>query len=494
MSDTIAFHSVAAVTAAFAKGEISAVAIANHYLKKIQELNPQLNAFNHLFPEHTLQAAEELDTRRAKGDKLGSLAGAFLGIKDNIHVAGELTTCSSKILKGYRAPFDATAIAHLRSRDALFIGKMNMDEFGMGSTTENSADGPTRNPWNQNCVAGGSSGGSAAGVVAGMCTASLGSDTGGSVRLPAAFCGCVGLKPTYGRVSRYGLVEYGSSLDQIGVLANDVASTALIYSSIAQPCQMDPTYAHRPIETATADAWERLLTAPLHQENHNRVVGIPYSLLEGLSPEARSTLDKAASHLQQLSYTIREVDLSLVRYAISIYYILATAEASTNLSRFDGIRYGQRTTGKSIDDLYEMTRGNAFGPEVKRRILLGTYILSAGYQDAYYKQAQKARILLIEQYQKVLQECAFILMPVATTTAFPLGAMNDPLQMYLQDLYTVSTNLAGLPAIALPISWSHDHLPLGVQLISAPYQEASLLHVGHHLEQAVQLNFQKSIL
>ncbi len=462
----------------FINGELSAREIASYFLDRIQKYDSQIEAFVAVWNDRVYAQADQLDKKRASGQKLGRLAAIPIAIKDNIHVKGEFTQCSSKILTGFRAPFDSTVVRLLEEEDALLIGKTNMDEFAMGSSTENSAIQLTRNPWNLKCTPGGSSGGSAAAVAARLVPLALGSDTGGSIRQPASFCGITGFKPTYGRVSRYGLVAYASSLDQIGPLATCTEDAALLMEVIGKRCDLDST------------------SLPIAQENYLNTldgkvnglkIGVPYQFLEDLNPEARKHFDKSLSDFKALGAEIVDVDLSLLKYSIAIYYILATAEASTNLARFDGIRYGYRSkAAKTLDEIYDFTKEEGFGPEVKRRILLGTFVLSSGYQDAYYRKAQKMRRLVINQYKKAFTQCNLIATPVSPIPAFEIGEIKDPLQMYLADVYTIGINLAGLPAISIPQGYSTQGKPIGFQLIGPQKHDVAVFHAAHALEQATK--------
>lgn len=461
---------------AFHKGEVSAVQIAEHFLKRIERENANLNAFLSLLPERALLKAEQLDRKRKSGAPLGKLAGVPIAIKDNMHIQGELTTCASKFLSDYRALFSADAVHLLEEEGALLVGKTNLDEFAMGSTNENSAFGPVRNPWNLNCVPGGSSGGSAAAVSARLALLGTGSDTGGSIRLPAAFCGIVGYKPTYGRVSRYGLVAFGSSLDQIGPLATCVEDAALMMEVMGRHSPHDATSLHLPKENYR-----------LPSTLQDIKLGVPESMLEGLAPEMRKNFDEALNVYKSLGAKIVPVDLDITKYSVAVYYILATAEASTNLARFDGIRYGHRSkAAKTLDEVYDLSRGEGFGSEVKRRILLGTYVLSAGFQSAYYTKAQQVRTLMIDAYEKAFETCDAILTPVATSAAFKAGAIQDPLQVYLQDIFTIPANLAGLPAISVPSGFDSRGMPLGLQITGPQMCDVLVMQYAYAFEQATQ--------
>lgn len=460
----------------FLRGELSAAAITEAFLKRIEKYDGQIGAFLAVFPEKALAKAKALDEKRASGAKLGKLAGIPIAIKDNIHVKGELTTCASKFLINYRAPFDATVTNLLESEDAIIIGKTNLDEFAMGSSTENSALKKTVNPWNLKCTPGGSSGGSAAAVAARMCPLALGSDTGGSVRLPASFCGIVGYKPTYGRVSRYGLVAYGSSLDQIGPLATTTADAALLMEVIGKHCDHDSTSYNAPQEAYAANLPDHL---------KGKRIGVPWHFLEQLAEEPKRIFKNSIETLKGLGATIVDIDLDILKYSVAVYYILATAEASTNLARFDGIRYGMRSSrAKTLDEVYNFSKEEGYGAEVKRRIILGTYVLSAGYKDAYYKKAQKVRTLIIQRFKEIFSECDLVASPVSPFVAFEVGAIKDPLQMYLEDIYTIGVNLAGLPAISIPEGFSCSGLPLGLQLIGPQKGDKSVLSAAYAFEKA----------
>ncbi|HEY4255390.1 MAG TPA: Asp-tRNA(Asn)/Glu-tRNA(Gln) amidotransferase subunit GatA [Chlamydiales bacterium] len=459
---------------AFLKGEVKATEIARHFLGRIATHDKKLNAFLQVLEVRAMEKAEKLDHKRAHNQPLGKLAGIPVAIKDNMHIAGEMTTCGSQFLKNYRAPFDATAVRLLEQQDALLIGKTNLDEFAMGSSTENSSFFPTHNPWNVKCVPGGSSGGSAAAVSGRLALLSTGSDTGGSIRQPAAYTGVVGVKPTYGRVSRFGLVAFGSSLDQIGPFAPTVADAALAMEVMGQPCEWDPTSLDLPAESYK-----------LKKDLKEITIGVPHKLLENLPAETKKNFDAAIATMKSLGAQVVDIELGLLKYAISVYYILATAEASTNLARFDGIRYGVRSKdAKNLEEVYLLSRKEGFGEEVKRRIMLGTYVLSAGFQDAFYKKAQRVRTLLIDQFEKAFSQCDTIVTPVTSTAAFEHGAIQDPLQMYLEDLFTIPANLAGLPAVSVPSGYDSRGMPFGIQLIGPQLCDVSLLQYAYAYEQA----------
>lgn len=470
--------SASALTDLFKKGEISAQTILETCLKRIAHHDPAIGAFLSLCSERAAAKAQQLDAKRKKGERLGKLAGVPIAIKDNIHVDGEISTCGSKFLSNYRAPFSSTVVELLEKEDALIVGKTNLDEFAMGSSTENSAYQLTKNPWDLACSPGGSSGGSAAAVAARLVPIAFGSDTGGSIRQPAALSGVVGYKPTYGRVSRYGLVAFGSSLDQIGPFTTTAADTALIMEILGRHCPHDSTSIDAPAEDYASH---------LKLNLHGVKIGVPSSFIQDLSPEAKENFSQALEVLKSLGCTTVDIDLSLLKYSIAIYYILATAEASTNLARFDGIRYGVRSArAKTLDEVYDFSKQEGFGNEVKNRILLGTYVLSAGYQDAYYRKAQRVRTLILRQFAAAFAKCKIIAMPVSPFPAFPIGAFQDPLQMYLQDIYTIAANLAGLPAISVPSGFSADKKPYGLQLLGPQKRDVDVVHAAYQYEQATQ--------
>ncbi|MHC3995507.1 Asp-tRNA(Asn)/Glu-tRNA(Gln) amidotransferase subunit GatA [Thiomicrolovo sp. ZZH C-3] len=437
-----------------------------------------------LSPEALESLRAELKSKIEGDSELGAYvglesagSGVPIAIKDNIQVKTWSVTSGSKILQGYVAPYNATVVEKLLSAGLSPFGRTNMDEFAMGSTTESSYYGKTLNPRNRGCVPGGSSGGSAAAVAAGLAVAALGSDTGGSIRQPAAFCGIVGMKPTYGRVSRYGLGAYASSLDQIGPMTQNVEDAAILYDIIS---------GYDPKDSSSADvAYESV--ADKLDPNRKLTVAILPSYLEGASDAVKQGYNKAVEALKAAGHTIVEKSLMDAKYDISAYYITATAEASTNLARYDGIRYGSRVEGENLSDLYIKSRSEGFGEEVKRRILLGNFVLSSGYYDAYYVKAQKVRHLIKEEYEKLFEEVDLILSPVAPDTAYEFGALSDPLQMYLSDIYTISVNLAGLPAISLPVDRAENGMPVGLQLIAKAFDEQTLFDGALSLEQAVNL-------
>jgi aspartyl-tRNA(Asn)/glutamyl-tRNA(Gln) amidotransferase subunit A len=460
-----------------AAGETTSVALTEALLATIDRIDPGLNAYVSLDREMALQMARAADERRADGES-GALLGIPIAIKDLLNVTGQPCTCASRILEGYTAPYDATAIAKLRAAGAVFVGRTNMDEFAMGSSTETSAMGVTRNPHNPDCVPGGSSGGSAAAVAGGEALAALGTDTGGSIRQPAAFCGCVGLKPTYGRISRYGLTAFASSLDQIGPMTRTVADAALLLQAMAGPDPMDSTS----LDVAVPD-----YTAALKTSLAGLRLGLPKEyFIDGIEPEVRERVMQAVECCRSLGAEIVDVSLPHTEYAIPVYYIIATAEASANLARFDGVRYGRRAEGAADPiEMYGETRDQGFGDEVKRRITLGTYVLSSGYYDAYYVKAQKARTLIRRDFEAAFKSCDALLAPVTPTTAFKIGEnAADPIKMYLNDVFTATTNLAGICAMSVPCGMTGAGLPVGLQILGPAFGEACVLHVGHAYESA----------
>jgi aspartyl-tRNA(Asn)/glutamyl-tRNA(Gln) amidotransferase subunit A len=456
--------------------EISAVELTEACLERISATEPTLHAFLTVSEEEARRQAAAADERLRAGEPLSTLDGIPLALKDVFITRGVRTTAASRILEGFVPPFDGTAVARLRRAGAVFIGKTNCDEFAMGSSTENSAFGPSRNPWDLERVPGGSSGGSAVAVAASQCLGALGTDTGGSVRLPASFCGVVGLKPTYGRVSRYGIVAYASSLDQVGPFARDVRDAAILLEAIAGHDAMDSTSARIPVPS-----YQNALGTELGAVR----LGVPREYFqEGMQPEVDSCVREAIAALESLGATVETISLPHTAYAIAIYYLIATAEASSNLARYDGIRYGRRAMGtQSLIDTYRRSREEGFGTEVKRRIMLGTYALSAGYYDAYYGKAQKARTLVRRDFEQAFERCDVLVAPTAPTTAFRLGEkLGDPLTMYLSDVLTISVNLAGLPGISIPCGVDADGLPIGLQLIGRPFGEETLLRAAYAYE------------
>ncbi|NLO85773.1 MAG: Asp-tRNA(Asn)/Glu-tRNA(Gln) amidotransferase subunit GatA [Clostridiales bacterium] len=463
--------------------EITSVEIVAACLQAIELRNDEIHAFLEVFAEDALASAAASDERRKEGKPLSSLDGVPIAIKDNIVIRGKICSCASKMLESFTSPYDATVITKIKAAGMPILGRVNMDEFAMGSTTERSAFGATKNPWNTAHVPGGSSGGSAAAVAAGMTPAALGTDTGGSIRQPASFCGVVGVKPAYGAVSRYGAVAFASSLDQIGPIAKTVEDSALIMQIIAG----------HDIHDATSDqALAQDYTANIDQGSMKGItIGMPKECFgEGLSPEVDAAIKAAANHMQTMGAVIKEVSIPDFPYALSAYYVISSAEASSNLARFDGIRYGYRAQAyEDLDELYRKSRQEAFGMEVKRRILLGTFALSSGYQDQFYLKAQQVRELLRYEIGEVLEECDFILTPVTPTTAYKLGEKSsDPMEMYLGDIYSVPANIAGLPAISMPCGMSADGLPIGMSLMGAKDALPRMLAIGAAYERAQNVN------
>ncbi len=480
MSDTsMVSWSLADAAQKLDASQISSVELTRHALDLIKARDGELGCFLLVDEKGALAAAHASDARRRAGGALGPLDGVPLAIKDLIVTEGLVTTAGSRILEGYVPPYDATVVKKLKAAGAVLLGKLNQDEFGMGSSNENSAYKPCRNPWDLTRTPGGSSGGSAAAVAAGLCFGALGTDTGGSIRQPASFCGITGLKPTYGRVSRFGMVAYASSLDQIGPMARDVESTAMMLGALAGFDERDATSVNAPVPNYLQG---------LDGDVRGLKIGIAKEYFgEGIDQDVRDGVDRAMSALKGRGAELIEVSLPLTPYAIATYYIIATAEASSNLSRYDGVRFGpRRGEGEGLVAMYEKTRGELFGPEVKRRIMLGTYVLSAGYYDAYYLRAQKVRRLFSEDFNRAFEQVDVIICPTTPTPAFRLGEkVSDPLQMYLNDIFTVSANLAGLPAMSLNCGFSKEKLPIGVQLIGKPFDEQVILRTGYAIEEDV---------
>ncbi|MDP6491369.1 MAG: Asp-tRNA(Asn)/Glu-tRNA(Gln) amidotransferase subunit GatA [Kiritimatiellia bacterium] len=458
-------------------GETSSVEVVQGLIEAIGARDDDLKAYVSLDAEGALAQAQEADRKRAAGED-GLLLGVPIAIKDVLNVSGQPCTCGSQILQGYVAPYDATAIAKLRKAGAVFVGRTNMDEFAMGGTTENSSIQVTRNPHDLDYVPGGSSGGSAAAVGGGIAVAALGTDTGGSIRQPAAFCGCVGLKPTYGRISRYGLTAFASSLDQIGPMTHSVRDAAILLEAMAGVDPMDSSSVDQPVPDYTA-----ALTGDLT----GMTLGLPKEyFVEGVDAEVAASVRAAVERCRDLGAEILEVSLPHTEYAIATYYVIATAEASANLARFDGVRYGRRAeAGTDPIDMYGRTRAQGFGPEVKRRIILGTYVLSSGYHDAYYLTGQKVRTLIRRDFEQAFARCDAILTPVTPTAAYKIGEkVDDPLQMYLGDIFTATVNLAGNCAVAVPCGKTATGLPIGLQVIGPDFGEAQVLRVAHAYEQS----------
>ena len=477
MSSDPCFQPIAQLAAALEAKQLSAVDLAKAVIARTQAVEPRIHAFNSWDEADALAQAAASDARRAAGQARGALDGIPIGLKDVIAVKDQPLTASSRMLANFVSPYDATVTTRLKAAGAVLYGRLNCDEFAMGSSTENSAFHPTGNPWDPSRVPGGSSGGSAAALAAGESIATLGSDTGGSIRQPAALCGVVGLKPTYGLVSRYGLIAYASSLDQIGPFARTVEDAAIVLGAIAGHDERDSTSYKTQIPDYRAE---------LRSRRGPWKLGIPKEYFgEGLDPEIAAAVEQAIAFYKSRGCEIREVSLPHTRYCLDTYYIIATAEASSNLARYDGIRYGHRSkNAKDVVDLYFQSRAEGFGAEVKRRIILGTYVLSSGYYDAYYVRAQKVRTLIRQDFLNAYKDVDALITPTSPIPAFKLGEKSDPLAMYLCDIYTIGVNLAGLPGISVPCGFTKNNLPIGLQLIGQPFQEANLLAIAHDYDRA----------
>lgn len=465
------------VTRLIREKKVTAQEVIQDVFEQIDKVDDLIKAFLVLTREEALKQAKEIDIKVKNGEKLPPLAGVAVAIKDIIATQGTETTCGSKILKGFVPPYNATVINKLKKAGAIVIGKTNMDEFAMGSSTENSAFFPTHNPWDLKRVPGGSSGGSTAAVAADETVIALGTDTGGSVRQPASLCGMVGLKPTYGRVSRYGLVAYASSLDQIGPITKDVTDCALLMKVISGHDNMDSTSVNLEVPDYLKSCQAGI---------KDLKIGVPKEyFIEGIDPEVKDALDKALKIFEKLGAKIEEASLPHTEYSLPTYYLIATAEASSNLARYDGVQYGYRTEDyKDLSSMYQKTRSEGFGSEVKRRIMLGTYALSTGYYDAYYLKAQKVRTLIKEDFDKVFSKYDILVTPTSPTPAFKLNEkVSDPLTMYLSDIYTVPINLAGIPAISLNCGYSKGNLPIGLQIIGKHFSEGTILRAAYNFEQ-----------
>ena len=473
------------LVAALGKREISSLEATQACLDQIESRDDQVRAFLHVNSDVALMAAAAADQLREDGETLSPIAGVPIAVKDVLCTTVGPTTCGSRMLEGFNAPYDATVIEKLRSAGAVIVGKTNLDEFAMGSSTENSAFHPTTNPWDLNRVPGGSSGGSAACVAASMTPVSLGTDTGGSIRQPASFCGTVGMKPTYGRVSRYGLVAYASSLDQVGPMSNDVFGAALTLTAIAGHDPRDSTSIDRPPEDYVTE-----LDQPLEGL---RIGVVQEHFAEGLDPEVRGLVENSLEIYRSLGASVEDVTLPHTEYSVATYYLIAPSEASSNLARYDGIHYGRRSESFSdLADLYCESRGQAFGDEVKRRIMLGTYALSQGYYDAYYLKALKVRRLIRQDFDEAFKKVDVIVGPTTPTPAFGIGEfVDDPLAMYLNDIYTIGANLAGIPGISIPAGFSENGLPVGLQLMAAPFDEARLLRAARMHEAATEWHLRR---
>jgi len=472
---------------AIEKGELSPGELTTAIFKRIEEVEEKVKAYVSLTKEEALAQAREAEKKRRETIKQQLLFGIPIAIKDNICTEGVRTTCSSRILENFIPPYESTVTQRLKEHGYILIGKTNLDEFAMGSSTENSGFFVTRNPWDLERVPGGSSGGSAAAVAAGECIASLGSDTGGSIRQPAALCGVVGLKPTYGRVSRYGLVAFASSLDQIGPITKTVEDSAILLNIIS---------GYDPYDSTSASISVPDFTSVLGQDIRGIKIGVPKEyFIEGIDKEVESSVKEALKKLESLGAIPLEISLPHTEYAIATYYILATSEASSNLARYDGVKYGLRVDGKDLLDTYMETRANGFGAEVKRRIILGTYALSSGYYEAYYRKAQQVRTLIKQDFERAFEEVDVIITPTSPTPAFKIGEkIDDPLQMYLSDIFTISVNLAGVPGISIPCGFSSKNLPIGLQIIGKHFDEESILRVAYVYEQATGWHEKKPVL
>jgi aspartyl-tRNA(Asn)/glutamyl-tRNA(Gln) amidotransferase subunit A len=472
--------SVSETAKKIAAGELTAAAVVETFLERIGRVDRGVKSYLAVDADGARSAAATIDTMRAAGQPLPPLAGVPISVKDMIVTRGLVTTAASKILEGWVPPYDAGVFERLRAAGAIILGKVNCDEFAMGSSTERSAYQKTANPWDPTRVPGGSSGGSSASVAAGLCAASLGTDTGGSIRQPAAFCGVVGIKPTYGRVSRWGVIAYASSLDQVGPLARSVHDAALVLEVISGFDARDSTSLDEPVPP-----YSQQLTGDVRGLR----VGLPKEYFgDGIDPDVRAALDTTIAGLRERGATIVDVSLPHTHLALAAYYIVAPAEASSNLARYDGIRFGKAAPSpKDLLDLYMQTRGSGFGPEVKRRIMLGTYALRSGYYDAYYKKAQQVRALIKRDFDEAFEQVDVILTPTTPTAAFPFGAKASPLDMYLADVFTLSCNLAGLPGISVPCGLTREGLPIGAQLLGKPLDEVALLRAGQVIESLVGL-------
>jgi aspartyl-tRNA(Asn)/glutamyl-tRNA(Gln) amidotransferase subunit A len=476
ISSGVASLTIQDVRKGLAARDFSAVELTQSALEFAKAENPKTNAYLHFSPERAIQAAERVDRKLQAGEAAGPLAGVPVAIKDVIVTKGVRTTCGSRLLERYIPPYDATAVIRLEQAGGIILGKTNCDEFAMGSSNENSAFGPVKNPVALDRVPGGSSGGSAAVVAQGTAVVALGSDTGGSVRQPASFCGVVGVTPTYGRVSRYGLVAFASSLDHIGPLARTVGDSALLLQSIAGRDECDSTSAFAPVPD---------YVAALNGNVKGLKIGLPREYFEGLASETGDRIAKGVELLRKLGCEVREIRLPATKYAVACYYIIATAEASSNLARYDGVRYTTRAEAETLSDMYRATRGAGFGAECKRRIMLGTYVLSHGYYDAYYLKAQKVRALIAEDFRKAFSEVDAIVAPVSPFPAFKIGEkIDDPLAMYLSDIYTITGDLAGIPCMSVPCGKTAAGLPVGMQILTKHFDEAGMFRLADAFEKA----------
>lgn len=478
--DDILNKTIPELKSLLSKKKISSVELTTFYLERIKKYNHNLMAYLRITEDYALQMAKQADQRISAGED-APLLGIPFGMKDILCTKGIETTCASRILEGFTPPYNATVITKLNEAGYIHLGRLNMDEFAMGSSTENSAFQPTKNPWDLSRIPGGSSGGSAAATAAGLCVASLGTDTGGSIRQPAALCGVVGMKPTYGRVSRFGLIAFASSLDQIGPLTRNVSDCAAILNVISGHDSLDSTSIPQPVPD---------YTELLGRDIKGLRIGIPKEyFIEGIEPDVAAAVSASIKTLEGLGAIPVEITLPHTEYAVATYYVICTAEASSNLARYDGVKYGLRDSGKDIIDMYKKTRLKGFGKEVKRRIILGTYVLSSGYYDAYYGKAGKVRTLIRKDFDDAFTKCDIIVTPVSPTTAFRAGEkLEDPLTMYLSDIFTIPVNLAGLPGMSVPCGFDANGLPVGLHLIGRPLDEARMLQVAHALEAERKIN------
>lgn len=472
-------YSIDELSKKLAKKEISSLELIDSVLKRIKETQKTLNTFITITEEEALKKAKEVDEKRSKGQNLSPLAGIPIGLKDIFLTKGTKTTCCSHILSNFIPPYDSTVVKKLKENDVVLIGKLNMDEFAMGSSNENSFYGPVKNPWDLERIPGGSSGGSAAALASGQCIGSFGTDTGGSIRQPASMCGVVGMKPTYGRVSRYGIIAFASSLDQVGPFGKTVSDVAYLLKAVAGHDSMDSTS----VNIAVADYLEFL-----KKDAKGLKIGMAKEyFVKGMDPDVEKAVHAAIEHLKTLGAQVKEISLPHTEYAVPTYYLIATAEASSNLARYDGVKYGYRAKASTLETMYRKTRGEGFGREVKRRIMLGTFVLSSGYYDAYYKKASQVRTLIKKDFEEAFKTCDLIVTPTSPTTAFKLGEkLEDPLQMYLSDIFTISTNLAGLPGLVLPCGFDRKNLPIGLQILGPHFQEAKIFHLAHAYEQSTE--------
>jgi aspartyl-tRNA(Asn)/glutamyl-tRNA(Gln) amidotransferase subunit A len=472
----------------FVRREVTSREATEALYRRIQEVEGKINAYLLLMEEEAFRQADQVDRKINRGEEIGDLAGIPIGLKDILCAKGIRTTCASKILEGYIPFYDGTVIKNLKEKHAVFLGKLNMDEFAMGSSTENSGFQITHNPWDLGRIPGGSSGGSAAAVAGDECIAALGTDTGGSIRQPAACCGVVGLKPTYGRVSRYGLVAFASSLDQIGPITKDVEDCAILMNAIS---------GYDPCDSTSVNVEVPDYKQSLKKDVKGIRIGIPEEyFVEGIDPEVERAVKDAIDSFGKWGAEIKRISLPHTEYAVAIYYIIATAEASSNLARYDGVKYGLRSKGyRDLMEMYTQTRAKGFGKEVKRRIILGTYVLSAGYYEAYYRKASQVRTLMRRDFEEAFQKVDVIVAPTAPTPAFRIGEKTeDPLQMYLSDIHTIPVNLAGIPAISIPCGFSHENLPIGLQIMGKHFDEGMLLKVAYTFEQNTDFHLKKPSL